>query len=223
LATTATIATIPTITAIAGVNGAGKSSVAGGFIRSRGGAYFNPDEQAAKLRAENPALSQEDANSRAWHDGRRLLEQAIAKKHDFVFETTLGGTTITRLLQKAAAEGLAVRVAFVGLESAAKHIERVKARVARGGHDIPPDTIRRRFRESRVNLVRLLPSLDELVVFDNSDDIDPAEGAAPKPKRLLHWKRRIAHIETKLDEKREWAKPILAAALELAEKGAGAR
>jgi predicted ABC-type ATPase len=214
---------LATITAIAGVNGAGKSSVAGGFVRARGGAYFNPDEQAAKLRAESPALSQEDANSRAWHDGRRLLEQAIAKNHDFVFETTLGGATITRLLQKAAAEGLTVRVAFVGLESAARHIERVKARVARGGHDIPPDTIRRRFRESRVNLVRLLPSLDELVVLDNSDEADPTAGAPPKPKRLLHWKRGIKHIETTLDEKRAWAKPILAAALELAEKTAGAR
>jgi predicted ABC-type ATPase len=184
----------------------------------RGGTYFNPDEQAAKYRAEDPALTREEANSRAWHDGRRLLERAIANRQDFVFETTLGGATFTRLLQKAASEGLSVRVVFVGLETAAKHIDRVKARVARGGHDIPEDTIRRRYRESRVNLVRLLPSLDELVVFDNSDDADLASGVAPRPRRLLHWKRGIAQIDTKLDAKRGWAKPILAAAMELAER-----
>lgn len=204
-----------TITAIAGVNGAGKSSVAGAFVRSREGAYFNPDEEAARHREADPSLTREEANSRAWEDGRRLLEAAIANKHDFVFETTLGGHTMSRLLRKAAAEGLAVRVVFVGLESAEKHIERVKARVASGGHDIPEDTIRSRWRNSRVNLVRLLPVLRELVVFDNSDDAQ--SGRAPKLRRLLHWKNgKIAHIETSLDATCRWAKPILAAALELA-------
>ena len=57
------------ITVIAGVNGAGKSSVAGANIRHKGADYFNPDEVARDLRADNPALSEAEANGQA--DGLR--------------------------------------------------------------------------------------------------------------------------------------------------------
>ncbi|MFN2425975.1 MAG: ZTL protein [Candidatus Binatia bacterium] len=239
-----------TITVLAGVNGAGKSSVAGAFLRAAGADYFNPDEAAAAYRAADPDLSLRDANSRAWIDGKVLLEAAIQALHsetshrlpghrsdadqptnqpltragsgpDHVFETTLGGNTITALLEQAAENGHAVRVVFVGLASVEKHIERVRARVARGGHDIPEETIRQRYRSSRLHLIKLLPLLSELVVFDNSDDADPASGDAPNPKRLLYWKNgAIVDIERALDLERSWAKPILASALELAASSA---
>lgn len=211
------------LTALAGVNGAGKSSVAGSYLRDTGVTYYNPDEAAAKFRAADPLLSQQDANSRAWIDGKIILEKAIRTlQHgqNHLFETTLGGKTITNLLRQAAAIGHRVRVIFVGLESAEKHIERVQARVARGGHDIPEAAIRQRFRDSRRNIIELLPILDELIVFDNSDDTVLGSGPDPVPKRLLYWKQgTIVHIERTLDAKRSWAKPILAAALELAVRG----
>ncbi|MBI5504407.1 MAG: ZTL protein [Deltaproteobacteria bacterium] len=203
-----------TITALAGINGAGKSSVTGHYLRSKGGAYFNPDEAARAYRKQDPHLTQEEANSRAWLDGKILLEVAIRDDFDHVFETTLGGETIPRLLGEAVAAGHLVRVVFVGLESADKHIERVRARVARGGHDIAEDTIRKRYRSSRLHLVQLLPALGELVLFDNSLDADPASGHRPSLKRLLHMKGGvILHIEHDLGAAQGWAKPILAAAM----------
>jgi predicted ABC-type ATPase len=85
---------------VAGTNGAGKSSVAGAMFRQAGADYFNPDEATARILAANPDISTAEANSAAWHEGKHLLERAIAERLDFAFETTLGGHTISSLLQK---------------------------------------------------------------------------------------------------------------------------
>ena len=164
----------PRLYVLAGVNGAGKSSIGGATIRASGADYFNPDEAARKLIAANPGLDQTKANAAAWHQGRRLLERAIRERKDFAFETTLGGSTMPRLLTEAASEGFEVRIWYVGLASPDLHIERVRNRVRAGGHDIPESSIRRRWRHSRLNLVQLLPYLSELRVYDNSADADPA-------------------------------------------------
>ncbi|MGF2953375.1 ZTL protein, partial [Mycobacterium sp. THU-M116] len=87
---------------LAGVNGAGKSSIGGAAIRAAGGEYYNPDEAARALLAANPGLRQIEANAAAWQQGRRLLERAIDQHLDFAFETTLGGTSMPRLLAEAA-------------------------------------------------------------------------------------------------------------------------
>jgi predicted ABC-type ATPase len=204
---------VPCIYVLAGVNGAGKSSIGGAAIRSFGGDYFNPDEAARTLMAANPDLDQTRANSLAWHQGKRLLERAIAEKLDLTIESTLGGSTIPRLLAQAAAEGIEVRIWFVGLASPELHIERVRHRVSTGGHDIPESSIRRRWRHSRQNLVQLLPVVAELRVYDNSEDADPAGGQAPLPVLVLHVARGEIVGPPDLSNTPDWAKPIAAAAL----------
>jgi len=200
---------------LAGVNGAGKSSVGGHFLRQLGGDYFNPDETAAQLVQEGSSV--EEANARAWNEGKKLLEAAIRERTNFTFETTLGGNTIARLLAQAADEGFDVRIWFVGLESIEKHMHRVRARVAAGGHDIPEEKIRERWNASRLNLVNLLPRLTELRVYDNSAERDPESGENPPPRLLLHWNRGriLAPPIAELEQTPEWAKPILAAAIDL--------
>ena len=190
---------------LAGVNGAGKSSVLGAALRQAGGDYFNPDEFVS--RAGSPAL--------AWEIGRRGLERAIAERLDHAFETTLGGSTITRMLVEAARAGFDVGVLYAGLESPALHRARVAARVARGGHDIPGEKIDERFDASRRNLVRLLPHLTRLRVFDNSAEADPASGLAPEPLEILRIADgRLVHL-TPLESVPRWARPIVAAASRL--------
>lgn len=213
----------PRIFVLAGTNGAGKSSIGGATIRQHGGLYFNPDEAAKAIRERNPQLSQTQANSAAWHEGKRLLQQAIASRRDYAFETTLGGNSVVKLLEEAAAQGYEVRVWYAGLASPEHHIERVKARVAKGGHDIPEADIRRRFDHSRLQLIRLLPQLAELRVYDNTTQADPAAGEAPRPKLVMHWQgARLTgaprgHIAAPADLRGtpHWAKPIVAAALKL--------
>lgn len=202
---------VPTITAIAGTNGAGKSSILGEYLRQKGGEYFNPDEIARRLRENDAALSQVDANALAWTVGRDRLVDAIENGHDFVFETTLGGNTIPKLLAAAAFRGHRVVIWYVGLKSPEAHIRRVEARVRRGGHPIPESKIRERFTRSLENLIALLPVLHECRVFDNTYAAELDQGEAPKPVSLLHLRDGEIVESIDLQKVPEWAKPIFAA------------
>lgn len=200
---------------LAGTNGGGKSSVGGAAFRQHGVDYFNPDEAARRILETHSHLSQEQANSLAWNEGRRLLEAAIASRLEFAFETTLGGTTITDLLERAAHAGIELRVWYVALASAELHMARVRARVKKGGHDIPEEKIRQRYTRSRENLIRLLPRITELRLFDNSADADPATGSRTAPLLVLRLASGAIVEMCPPADVPEWAKPIVAAALKL--------
>ena len=88
-------------------------------------------------------------------------------------------------------------------------IERVEARGRRGGHAIASELIERRFEQSRINLIDLLPHLTELRVHDNSVDAVPVAGKSPKLKLLLHMKAGKIHNFDDLTSSPEWAKPII--------------
>jgi predicted ABC-type ATPase len=198
---------------LAGPNGAGKSSIGGAMIRAMGADYFDPDDAAQKIAAVNVGATTAEANSAAWHEGRRLLERAIVERGNFAFETTLGGTTISMLLARAIGAAIDVHIWYVALDSPELHLARVAARVARGGHDIPEHDVRRRYDASRQNLIDLMPYLASLHVYDNSADVDLAAGEVPEPHLMLHLERNtvIAHCE--LATAPEWVKPILVMAL----------
>jgi predicted ABC-type ATPase len=200
---------------LAGVNGAGKSSIGGAAFRASGADYYNPDETASVLTAANPTLTHADANSAAWDEGVKLLKRAIAERNDFAFETTLGANTIPRMLAQAASQGIEIYIWYVGLSSPELHIERVQARVRRGGHDIAAEHIHRRFQHSPLNLIELMPHLPALRVYDNSADADPATGKTPKPKLVLHMVRGKIRNPRDLEHTPDWAKPIVATALKL--------
>src|SRR5436189_237443 len=64
---------VPHIYVLAGTNGAGKSSLMGAMLLQQGVEYFDPDEAAQRVFLANPGISQLEANSAAWHEGKRLL------------------------------------------------------------------------------------------------------------------------------------------------------
>lgn len=208
----------PEIVVLAGTNGAGKSSVGGEALREAGAPYFNPDEVARSYRDARPDATREEANSWAWHRGKALLERAIEERLRFAFETTLGGSTITGLLLRAANVGLPVRIWYVGLSSADLHVERVRARVGRGGHPIPEERIRERYETSRQNLIRLLPHLAELKLYDNSRDFDLQHGERPAPVLILHLRQGRIVASCPLREVPGWAKPVVQATLDLVDR-----
>ena len=143
-----------------------------------------------------------------------MLIAAIKNGTDFAFESTLGGGTITSLLIEAAEKGMDVMIWYAGLESVDLHLRRVAARVQEGGHGIPEADIRRRWIASHQNLIRLLPWVTTLVVYDNSIERDPAAGAAPEPTLVLRIEDRILRYPGADDVAKtpQWAKPIVAAA-----------
>jgi predicted ABC-type ATPase len=207
----------PVILVLAGVNGAGKSSILGSWLQQIDLAFFNPDVAAAELQRRF-SQSIDEANAHAWADGRSRLEHAIETRTNYAFESTLGGNAISGLLIDAAEEGFDVSVWFVGLSSPEQHLARVRARVAAGGHDIPEEKIRERWDASRLNLIRLMPFVAELRVFDNSAEGDPASGTIPELRLLLHFVRGegiVAPTVADLVETPEWAKAIVAQAWKL--------
>ena len=158
-------------------------------------------------------ITLDEANATAWGIGKGRLETAIESRSNFNFETT-HGATIARLLTKAHGNGLRVRVWYCGLRDAELHIARVRARVLPGGHDIAEEKIRERFDASRNNLCSILPSVDELMLYDNSDDANPHTGRAPHPVQLVHFRYcKILNLASTIPA---WAKPIAAVALSLA-------
>jgi predicted ABC-type ATPase len=207
---------VPRIYVLAGTNGAGKSSIMGAVFLQKGVEFFNPDDATRRILSANLGISRAEANSAAWYEGKRLLERAIAEKLDFAFETTLGGKTMTALLARALSEGIEVRVWYVGLSSAELHIARVKSRVEQGGHEIPEGRIRERYTRSRLNLIQLLPTLTELLLYDNSEEADPKTGEMPKPKLILHVVQGRVFEACDLTLVPEWAKSVVAAAAKVA-------
>jgi predicted ABC-type ATPase len=199
------------IVVVAGTNGAGKSAIAGEFLASQAAPYFNPDLWALKL--VERGMAPDDANARAWNFGFEALKRAIANNEHFTFETTLGGTSIARELHRAIEAGLAVCVWYVGLSSPELHIARVRARVKRGGHDIPAAKIRERYPKSLANLVSFIGKAAEVHVFDNS-----GESSEGLPQARLVFRMRGQRViepdtQTLISCTPDWAKPVVAAAL----------
>ena len=205
----------PTIWVIAGPNGGGKSSIVGEMIRESGADYFNPDELTRQLIDRNPGLSPEDANAIAWEAGRRRLEEAIANRESFAFETTLGGRTITRLLHRAAARGIRLKIWYIALDSVERHIARVHARIARGGHVVPAERVRERYDQSRANLARLIPKVSALKIYDNSYEADVDNSELPRPTLVLDFVDGRIRNRDRLASTPAWARPIVAAALKV--------
>lgn len=204
-----------TIHVLAGVNGAGKSSIGGAMLKSQNVEVFNPDELAKRILRDNPGMSPSAANGTAWSLGLENLKASIEGRKNYALETTLGGDTITRLLASAADQNIRLSTWYVGLETVDLHLERVAARVQRGGHSIPESAIRKRWDSSRRNLMSLIPQLSSLALFDNSKQATPANGIPPEPTRLLLIKeKKLLFCHEDPDSTPDWAKPIIAAALD---------
>ena len=122
---------------------------------------------------------------------------------------SLGGNSITNKLHEAIERGRQVSILYCGLASVELHIERVAARVQRGGHHIPVEKIHQRYETSISNLVALIPVCQQLLVFDNSA---PLRDGKPSPIKLFHLvEDRFAQIP--IPDMPEWAKPLAGSAL----------
>ena len=70
----------------------------------------------------------------------------LKRQRDFGIETTLATRTLLKTIRLAQSAGYTVTLLYFWLNSPELAIERVAARVEAGGHNIPEETIRRRYR-----------------------------------------------------------------------------
>ena len=151
-----------------GSNGSGKSTIATKFLSS-----INPSLEFVNADIIAAQLNPDDVDAVAITASRIMLDRLRVlanQKADFAFETTLAARSFTRFLRDCKDRGYTVNLIYVWLKSPELAISRVAKRVASGGHDIPKDTIVRRYQRGLNNLFELyLPLADRWIVYDNSN------------------------------------------------------
>lgn len=103
--------------------------------------FVNSDEFAKSLSPFKP----ENASIQASRMMLMKIRYLLRKNSDFAVETTLATRTLMKTAKMAQKAGYTVTLLYFWLSSPELAIERVKARVATGGHNIPEETIIRRY------------------------------------------------------------------------------
>ena len=135
---------MPRLYIISGCNGAGKTTASYSLLPEMldCSEFVNSDEFAKSLSPFDPSLASIQASRYMLLKVRYLLK----RQQDFAIETTLATRTLLKIVKAAQAEGYTVTLLYFWLNSPELAIERVKARVEAGGHNIPEETIRRRYQ-----------------------------------------------------------------------------
>jgi predicted ABC-type ATPase len=157
---------------IAGPNGSGKTSAYDNtdieaFLRSVW--IINPDLLTARIR-DVEGLPLSTANLQAVQRIEAWLEASIRAHQTVGVETVLSTGKYRRLVVEAKALNFEVRLTYVILNSPALNIERVRLRVAKGGHNVATDKIVERYARSLHQLTWFLDQADQALIFDNSGD-----------------------------------------------------
>jgi predicted ABC-type ATPase len=152
---------------IAGPNGAGKTTFAREFLPREGrcAQFINADYLAHALSPFSP----EKAAMRAGRIMISELKNHIEHGQNVALETTLSGKRYARLIPEWQTMGYAIKLVFLKLQCVDMAIKRVATRVEQGGHNIPEQAIRRRFRTGRKNFENVYkPLVDAWALYDNS-------------------------------------------------------
>lgn len=159
----------PTLYIIAGCNGAGKTTASYGVLPDllQCREFVNADEIAKGLSPFNP-------ESVAIEAGKLMLQRIghlLDQRKTFAIETTLATRSYSSLVKRAQERGYQVVLLFFWLASPEMAIERVAKRVKEGGHNIPIDTIVRRYWLGLDNFFNIfMPIVDSWMFFENTDD-----------------------------------------------------
>lgn len=164
------------VIAIAGPNGAGKTTLAPFLIRDCYGLmeYVNADSIATGLAAFEP-------ESVAIEAGRIMLKRLhdLAEEGlNFAFETTLSSRSYAVRIRNLRTRGYDFHLIYIWLNTPDLAVERVRERVRKGGHRVPEEVIRRRYRKGARNFFELYCGLaDSWGVYDNSTAGSPTQVA----------------------------------------------
>lgn len=152
---------------IAGPNGSGKSSHARitllpDFLKVN--EFVNADEIAKMLSPHDPSKSAIEA-------GRLMINRVnflLSFERSFAIETTLSSKNYLKMIDVAKRKGYGVNLIFLFLPNYEFAIDRVKNRVAKGGHNIDDDVVTRRFFRGLENIRDYVQKVDMATFYDSS-------------------------------------------------------
>lgn len=136
----------PEIIVFAGPNGSGKTTVT--KLAKVIEPYINADE----IKRTNYCSDLEAAQNKS-----------------FTFETVLSTDRNLKLLSKAKEKGFFIRCIYVLTSNADINVSRVESRTANGGHSVPEDKIRSRYKKALALIPGLVKICDILHIYDNSN------------------------------------------------------
>ncbi|MGM9937941.1 MAG: zeta toxin family protein [Candidatus Ornithomonoglobus sp.] len=179
----------PCLMVMAGPNGSGKSTITSKL--SVVGEYINADDIQQYLACSSLEAAQIAEATR---------EYMLEHRKDFTFESVMSTPRNYNLMERAKNEGYNVVCIYVLTNNAEINVERVKSRVRNGGHDVPHEKIRERYKRAMKLFPRLFDICDECYVYDNSNE--RGEGA---PAMIVHFQ----NGKMKLIPNAVWSKEML--------------
>jgi predicted ABC-type ATPase len=157
----------PDVVVLAGPNGAGKSTTAPSILKEALGVdeFVNADVIAQGLSGFEP----ERVGLAAGRIMLARLRELARQRNSFAFETTLASRSFAPWIADLMRTGYQFHLVFLWLPHPDMAVARVAARVRTGGHDVPEETIRRRYEAGLSNFFRLYqPIATTWEFWDNS-------------------------------------------------------
>ena len=127
-----------------------------------------------------------------------LRRKALESSKSFSFETVMSAPDKVDLLREAQAVGYRTYIYYIATEDPAINIQRVKNRVAEGGHDVPEEKIVLRYHRSLSLLREAIRYTYRAFFFDTSEEESWYFAEATNG----------TSIELKSDEMPNWFQPI---------------
>ena len=193
---------MPQLYVISGCNGAGKTTASYALLPEMLGCsqFVNSDEFAKSLSPFSPDAASIQASKLMLLKMNYLFK----RNEDFAIETTLATRSLKRMITKAREQGYSVTILYFWLNSPELAIERVKARVAAGGHNIPEPTIRRRYTAGLHYFFNVYRSMaDRWILADNSQIPFKVVAEGQKDRLTIKDEETYAKISALAEEARE--------------------
>lgn len=180
-------------TIFAGAEGSGKTTLYYNELEKNKdfGLRINIDEIVSSF---GDWKNQED-QFRASRIAIKMRENYIKKAYGFNQETTLCGNSILSLFKKLQKNSYTINLYYIGLDSPNTAKQRVKIRVAKGGHDIKEELIEKRYYESLRNFNTIAKFCNHIIIFDNTQNY----------KKLLEFKNNKLEVF----EITKWLEPLM--------------
>lgn len=148
----------PEIVVFAGPNGSGKSTITS--LAKIIEPYINADDikRTTLCTDMEAAVTADELRNKLFDNGE-----------SFTFETVLSTERNLLLLERAKEKGYFIRCIYVLTANPAININRIKTRVANGGHSVPDEKVISRYYKALDLIPRLVEVCDVCHIYDNTN------------------------------------------------------